>query len=368
MIRKSSFLFAIFLGALASFSLTNEHNVYIAAKEIISQNYVWAGDSLDFNGHALKDLVLFGKDIVVRGTVDGDVIVFAQRLRVEGDIKGNLRAVGETIDVSGKIGKNASVAGKYINLLKEAEIGWDLISGAQRLYLEGRIKGDVKGWAGEAILGADVGGNVKLRVQELTVLPTSHLKGNLIYYASREAVIPREARIEGKVIYMPLPSAPSKPKGIPFGLKFAWLLSLIATGAVLVLLFPRHLTEIGSDMLGRPWWNIGWGFLFLIATPIGALIIAISLVGIPICFVTLLLYFVALYLTTPIVGTVLGMKILGGLLKVENVNLYAAMALGIAIFFLLKHIPLIGFLISFLGICWGLGGLQGAIRRRIRAG
>jgi hypothetical protein len=145
-------------------------------------------------------------------------------------------------------------------------------------------------------------------------------------------------------------------------------LSLIATGAVLVLLFPRHLKEIGSDMLDRPWLNMGWGFIALIVTPIGAIIIAITLIGIPLSLLSLFIYFVAIYLSNPIVGTALGMKILQRLLKREGVNLYLSMVVGIIIFYILQNIPILGLMISLLGVCWALGGIEGALGRRIKAG
>jgi cytoskeletal protein CcmA (bactofilin family) len=363
-------LFLLFFGVSISFPLDSEKNTFIASNQVISESYIWTGNVLNFNGHALKDLILFGREVAVRGVVEGDVIAFAKRIEIEGEVKGSLRGAGETIDVRGKIGKNVSLAGKYVNILKGAEIGWDLLAGAQRLSVEGKVDGDVKGGAGEGILGGFVGGNVELKLRELTVLPTTQIKGNLIYSASREATIPKEAKIEGKVIFNPLPTQPPKPIRMraPLSLRLFWLLSLIATGAFLVLLFPRHLREMGSDMLERPWLNIGWGFIVLIVTPISVIIIAITLIGIPLSLMSLAIYFIAIYLSTPIVGTALGLTILQRLLKREDVNLYLSMAVGVIIFYILQNMPILGWLMSLLGICWGLGGIRGALGRRIRAG
>jgi len=347
-----------------------ENTVYVAPTETIRENYFWTGDILDFNGHALKDLILFGKEVNVRGIVEGDVIAFAQRVRISGEVKGSVRAAGETINLEGKVGKNATLAGKYIDIPKSAEIGWDLLSASQRLYVEGKVNGELKGGGGEAILGGEVGGSVDLKTRELSVLPTAYIKGNLLFSAEREAVIPKEARIEGKLLYTPPPAVTPKPlpKGIPSALKFLWLLGLIATGAVMVLLFPCYMREMGDDMLSKPWPNIAWGFLVFLATPISVLLIAFSVIGIPLALISFGLYLVALYLTIPLVGTAIGKRILGWILRREDVNLYGSMVLGITIFFLLQHIPLIGWIIGLLGVCWGFGGIEGAIGKRIKAG
>lgn len=369
--RSVGFLLALLCAVGETWAMARgEGTVYVAPTETIRENYFWAGNILDFAGHALKDLVLFGKEVNVRGVIEGDIIAFAQRVRILGEVKGNVRVVGETVEIEGKIGKNATLGGKYVDVFKKAEIGWDLVVGGQRVYVEGKVNGEIKGGAGEAILGGEVGRDVELKTGELSVLPTTHIRGNLFYSAQREATIPKEAKIEGRVFYTPPPVVAPKPapKGISFALELLWLLGLIATGAVLALLFPRHMREMGTDMLSRPWLNIGLGFLVLIAVPIGALLIAFSVVGIPLTLITWGLYLIALYISIPLLGTALGIKILGRLLKRETVNLYASMSLGITLFFLLQHIPYIKWIISLLGICWGLGGLQGAIGRRIKAG
>lgn len=371
--RKNWVLFislVILLKGYAFAVAPQEKATYIAPNETIKDNYYWTGGILDFNGHALKDLVLFGDEVNVRGIVEGDVIAFAQRIRIYGEVKGNVRALGNTISLLGKVGKNATVAGKSLEVPKGAEIGWDLIAGGQRLYVEGKVNGDIRGALGEAILGGEVGGNVDLKVRELSVLPPTHIKGNLIYSAERETVIPKEAKVEGKVIYTPLPFPAPKPapKGIPFVFKLLWLLGFIATGVVLLLLFPRQMKETSEDMLSHPWLTIGWGFFVLIVTPIGATLIFFSIIGIPLTFITWALYLIALYLTTPLVGTALGMKILQRFSNREAVNIYASFGIGVVLFFLLKQIPFFGWIISLLGICWGLGGMQEAIGKRIKAG
>lgn len=347
-----------------------EKTTYISSGEIIKDNYFWAGSVFDFKGHALKDLILLGKEVNVRGIVEGDVIALAQKIRIEGEVKGNIRAVGEVVSLGGKIGKNATLAGKYVEIPKSAEIGWDLVLAGQRLSIEGKINGDIKGGAGETILGGEIGGSADLKTQELSILPSTHIKGNLIYSAGKEAVIPKEAKIEGKVVYTPPPPITPKPapKGIPFVLKFLWLLGFLAAGTVLLLLFPRQIKETCEDMISRPGLTMGWGFFVLIATPIGATLIAFSVIGIPLTFITWGLYLIAIYLATPLVGVALGMKILRYLLKRDIVNLYASMGLGIILLYLLKHIPFIGWLVILLSVCWGLGGMQGALGKRIKAG
>ncbi|MBC7328917.1 hypothetical protein H5T88_01005 [bacterium] len=371
--KASNYLFGIlvllFFGTSLSFPLDRDKTTFIAPNETISETYIWAGNVLHFHGHALKDLVLFGREVVLRGVVEGDVVAFAQRIEIEGEVKGSLRGAGETVDVRGKIGKDVSLAGRYVNILKGTEIGWDLLVGAQRLSVEGKVDGNIKGSASEGILGGDVGGNVELKLQELTVLPSTHIKGNLIYSASQEASIPKEAKIEGKVLFNPLSTPTPKPKrqGTPIALRLFWLLSLMTTGAFLVLLSPRHLREMGNDMLYRPWFNMGWGFIALIVAPIGAILMAITLIGIPLSLISLLIYLIAIYLSTLIAGTALGMKILQRLLKSEDVNLYLSMAVGVIVFYILQNIPILGLIVSLLGICWGLGGMKGLLGKRIRA-
>ena len=108
---------------------------------------------------------------------------------------------------------------------------------------------------------------------------------------------------------------------------------------------------------------IGFGILFLIATPIVAIIACVTIVGLGIGITTVLLYLIALYSAQVFIGSWLGEQLLG-----TGVGIGPAigrLALGLAIIRALTMIPFAGPLVSFVVMIWGLGGLVLAVHRKI---
>lgn len=104
--------------------------------------------------------------------------------------------------------------------------------------------------------------------------------------------------------------------------------------------------------------------LFLIATPIAAIIVCITIVGLGVGISTLLLYLIAIYSAQVYVGSWLGERILG-----SGVGVGAALgrlALGLLLLRAVGMLPYVGHLISFFVVAWGLGAMVLALYRYMR--
>ena len=134
-------------------------------------------------------------------------------------------------------------------------------------------------------------------------------------------------------------------------------------GLVLLLIAPGFFFDAGqtSKKIGPA---IGFGFLFFVATPIAAVILCITIVGIGVAITGLLLWVIAIYAAQVAVGSWLGETLLGA-----SVGVGAAvgrLALGLAILRVLRMLPYLGPWITWLVIFWGLGAIVLALYRKMR--
>lgn len=362
------------LGFLISLPLTtkalikdSKKNIYIGSEEVIEGNFIQAGKTIDFNGQAEKDVIIVGESINITGPVKGDVIVIGGNIRIKGEVEGNVRIVGGTIEIDSKVGKNVNVFGGTVVIGPNAEIGWDVLVGAGSVEIRGKVNGNIKGGAGSVILANEVGGNVDLKLDsddgQLILYPQANIQGNLTYSASQGAEIKEGAQIAGEVVYKPvvLPVTSTEFKkalGISYFIgKIISLLALLVVGLLIILLFRKKSKEIGKIMLDKPWTNLGWGLIYLIITPIVLILIAITLIGIPLALIGLACYLITLYVAKVFIGIALGQKLLKWWNKKQEISLIWAMVLGVISFSILTNLPFIGWIISFLGICWALGAI-----------
>ncbi|MFH1401862.1 MAG: polymer-forming cytoskeletal protein [Parcubacteria group bacterium] len=378
MLKLNKKRFFLFFGLLAAvISLTtlslasgasikdSKENIYVGEEEIIESNFIQTGGTVGFNGQAQKDVIIAGGTINIAGPVKGDVLAAGGTVRINGDVAGNIRVSGGTVEINGKVGKNVNAFGGTVIIGDDAEIGWDLLIFAGSIEIRGKVIGDIKGGGGNVVLANEVGGNVDLKIDakdgHLVLYPKADIKGNLTYTASTEAGVKEGAKIAGETTYKPvaLPIAPvKKTLGISsFVGKIMPLLGLLMMGLIIILLAPKTSRTVGQRMTEKPWASLGWGVVYLIVTPVVLILLAITVVGIPLSLITLVVYLIFLYLTKIFIGMVLGQKLLQWAIKKKEVPLVWAMILGVVIFYILTGLPFVGWIISLLGACWALGAM-----------
>ena len=96
--------------------------------------------------------------------------------------------------------------------------------------------------------------------------------------------------------------------------------------------------------------------------PIGAIIAMLVVIGIPLGFLTLLLFLIALYLARLVTAQAVGGLILRRFSNGDEPSAYAALAVGLPVYFVLVAIPYLGFLLWLGAIFAGLGAIFMALR------
>jgi len=353
--------------------------VYVGPDEIINDNFVQAGETVDINGTINGDIIVAGGTVNINSTVQGDVIAVGGSVRVRGDIAGNVRVGGGNVEINANVGKNATVFGGTVTVSNDTTIGWSLAFGAGTAEIRGNISGHVSGGAEQTVIAAVVGGNTTIHSGQegvITVTPPAIIKGDLTYRGEKAPTVKEGAEVQGDIIQKAavLPSV-SKGDLLSFlGIsslffKLVKLFGLLVVGLVIVSLFKKGSTAVIEQMKNEPAKSIGWGIVYLILTPIIVFLLLITIIGAPLALIIGALYFILLYVSKVFFGLMLGYWILLYFKKDRKgkaVPLMGAMILGIVIFSLLTFIPYLGWLVSLAGIVWALGALVEIKKRKIR--
>ncbi len=68
---------------------------------------------------------------------------------------------------------------------------------------------------------------------------------------------------------------------------FLWQLLVIG---LLILVTKNLLSEAGKYLIAFPWWSLLWGFLYITLTPVAAVFLMATVIGLPLGLILLLLY------------------------------------------------------------------------------
>lgn len=351
MIILSAFSLFFPLTASASDFRTGQELV-ITKDEIINDDLYFSGNSITVDGIINGDLVAAGADVKVTGTINGGILAAGGSITVNGNVTGDIRAAGGTVIIGGDVGDNAIVFAGNLNLEKSARIARDLTIGVGNAVIDGTVNGNINGGASNVEMRGETKGNVTIDVgNNMNIYPGAKIGRNLEYTAPRPAEI--SGTVSGKTSYKERIVKERGPGITGEIISYLWLLLI---GIVSLMLAPEITQRISDNVSVKPLKNLLWGILFLIVTPIFALILLITIIGIPISLILISLYIIYVYISRVFVGFWIGQYILKQLKK-ETRYKVLNLAIGLVIIFIGINLPFLGMFIHLIIILLGLGAI-----------
>ena len=345
------------------------------------------GESVIQRGHVQEDVYLAGGSVRVLGQVDGDVGAAGGRVSIEGTVSGDVAAFGGSVElrakvkddaritggdvtVHGTIGDDLLAAGGTVTVAPEARIGGRAWLAGGTLEIAGRVGKGLKAAGGEIVIAGEILGDVDLIGENIEIRPGAIIHGRLNYRSPNEARIDPGARLHSAVVMLPLEAPPGAKAGHAGGRVFM-LLSLLVTASVLFLLFPNFSRLTARSVREAPWQALGLGFAVLASGPLVVILLLVSVVGLWLGLITLVVYFILLllgYLTGVLFVADAGLQRLRPQEPPTKGRMIGALAATLVVLALLRLLPVIGGLVAFALLLFGLGALTRALWRRYRNG
>jgi len=320
------------------------------------------GASTEVNGDVDGDLIAFSQNIVVNGHVTGDVLAFGQDVFIGGAVDGNVRSFAQSLVLDGSVGKNVMAWGRTVEMNSKAKVLGTMTLGAANAILSGPIDGDLLAFAKVLNIDGSLNKNANIRAERLILGPGASVAGRIQYEGPTQPQISPGTKLASPIETHLM--HPRRSRLVSAGYYWTRILSWAASflfGIVLWLLAPRWFlrTENALKSFGR---SIGVGALFLFATPIAAILACITIVGLSLGLAALLLYGIALYAAQVFVAMWIGDRLLGEdasdtAARNRTGHVAGRLALGLVVLRILQAIPLLGAIVSFVIVLWGLGAI-----------
>jgi cytoskeletal protein CcmA (bactofilin family) len=324
-----------------------------------------SGSSLTINSDINGDLYCAGRDVVINGNVKGDIACVGQSLKVNGNVDGDIRAAAMTIEIAGQVTRNITVASQSLVLGPKSQVKGDIFFGVQNVSLGGSMGRDLLG-AGETVnITGSLLRNATVTGTNLSVIETGKIGGNLDYYMEKTATASIDKKnIKGTVVRHDI-ETPTKPEmkkemskvtGMALVLKTIFgILSFAILGLALIYFDRKNTEKRIAQIINKPVVSGLIGFAVLITAPIAFIILMFTMVGMPLAFVALFVYIVALIVASLYPSAIYGKLVLEKLFKKTKTSLYWQMFLGVILFGLISSLPVIGWAFAFISFCMGLG-------------
>jgi hypothetical protein len=385
----------------------------ITVNATVHGDLIATGGEIIINGTVEGDLWAAGGKIYVNGTVGDDVRIAGSDLQV-----GSNGTVGDDVLAAGfgfaaqpnsTLGSDVLVAG-YQALL-DGDVGGNVKGALGAFEVSGHIAGDVQVEVAEPDPEFEQF-SVFMRMWSpymptqiigpgLHIEDTAQIDGELTYTSPVTAQIP-EGAVGGPVVYQtpvpeeeeaPQPEVPEIPAGaltaaVILGQFVRWILgmvrnflTLLVIGVLILWLIPKWLKEVVEHWKEKPVLSLGWGaaalFAFFVAVPtlfmvmiVLDVVVGLATIGglvFPITGTIMVLEgalivgfsIISVYVTKVAFAYLVGRLILSraGSTWVERAMGIIPLLIGLAIFAVVRSIPFLGGLFSFLVTLFGLGAI-----------
>ncbi len=330
----------------------------------------------DVNGNVEANL----GQVVVDGNVSGDVKARMGEVRINGSVGGSIDSGLGTTRVDGSVGRN--VDSGFGDLTLNGNIGGNVSSKGGNIFIGGMVKGDVHLERGVVELGpgaAVVGsvtverglvnkddtaaaGSIKIG-EEVTASELRESAGEDGYHFRgvdrnlgeriADRVINTVNSILGRFgIFIPglagRPEITVSPFVSIYGNIARGILNMLILFALAVLtyaLFPRQVKATGDAVSEKTGPVLGWGILAtVLAVPL-MILLAITIIGIPLILVEIIVLAAAALLGYAGIADLVGKRIVKSA-STSTTGSIGTIALGVLIIGLIAMIPIVGSIVS----------------------
>ncbi len=261
-----------------------------------------AGGSVTVSAPTAGSLFAAGARVTVEAPVAGDAYLAGAHIDLRAPIARRLTAAGAQLIVSGNVEHNAWLAGASVEVRPGARFGRRVAMAGGELSMAGTVAGDLQMAGGEVVLNGGVGGDAELAAARIEVGPEARIEGRLRYRSDHEIIVAPGAQIAGGIerttrggsAFDWRDRSGFARNGFPRGP--SWVTGCLLFGALLLWLAPGLFAD--TSRLARSAWlqSIGLGLATVFVVPVVAVMLFITVIGIPLALLTIPMYVVWLLL------------------------------------------------------------------------
>lgn len=330
--------------------------VTVPSGETIEDTLLVHAETVTIEGLVTGDLVAFANRLSIKGTVQGDLVCFAQSLDLEGTVGGNVYSFAQWTNLRGQVARNQYAFTQRLQLDPAARVQGDLMAFAEQVRLEGTVGRDALFFSGKTEVRGEISRNLTAYTHRLTLLDSSRVGGDLTahIHKQRNLRIDPGSTIAGKTethLRKPRPSRYTRPSF--YFWQGLWLVAAFLTGLLFHWLFPA-LFATRLDTAQALLWKVLLGFAALVLTLVGAIIVALTVIGIPLALIAMATLVVGLYLAKILVGFFVGQALMRPPAG-QAARFALPLLVGLVTVYVAISLPYVGGWIHFLVLLLGLG-------------
>jgi len=338
----------------------SEGAVTVAADETINDTLLAAGQTVTIDGTINGDLLAFGQEVTVRGNVTGNLVTGAQRVTIEGTVGGSVLGGAEDLLLeNARIGRDLYGFSNEVDIASTTNVSGNAIAFAETVDVDGRVGIDFRGFGATVTVSGAVEGDVDGFGRTIRLEPTARVGGNVTgHVRSAGDLDVRPGAVIGGTTNEQIDERGQRRDRNSYGNVGFYVNQLVRfgaaflTGLLLLWVFPVLRTLTLPNVV-TVLTSGGIGLAAAVTLPVAAVIVCVTIVGIPIGILTFILGAIALYFSKTVVAQIIGRALFRS--PTGPPHYAATLAVGLAIVIVAINLPWIGGFANLVLTLVGLG-------------
>ena len=326
----------------------------------INGSLLAVGGKFHASGAIGSDAVVFGGELTVDSEIAGDGLFLGAKIDVNRRVAGNLRAGGGKVMLDSAVDGNALLGGGRVDLGPGAIVLGKATLAGGLVRIDGHIGQGLRAVADTIIIAGEIGGDANLRANEIIILDTARIAGDLIYYSPQPIELSDKVTIGGDVAFIQSGALhEGKEDFLAFtgGIHFIWISGLILAVAAVIFAAPQLLPSLNAQMKTTRWTSLWIGFATLIGGPVIIVLLVGTVFGLPLALILTTLYTLVLAIGYFASAFALGRKCQLWLKRQPETSFkgqFLSAAIGLVVLGFALVIPVVGVLANIIATTLGL--------------
>lgn len=265
-------------------------------RSIRADNYYAAGNRIEIATPMAGDVVVAGREISITQPVSGDVLAAGWRVSLSGRADDDVRIAAGEVVVNAPVAGDLTVAGGDVTVGADARVdgrGW--ITG-RTVRINGVMNRNLEIAGATVQIAGEIKDQVRITAEKLEILPSARILAPLIYKGPSDVQIAEGAVINGPVTFDRIPARQARQaRAFPSASTLLFSLHLFLAGTLVLLFLPRVEESVVATLRAQPWKSLLAGFVLLVTVPVAAVLLILSILGLPLGLALGALYAMALF-------------------------------------------------------------------------
>jgi len=308
------------------------------------------------------DFYAVGGQVTIEHPVQGEVYATGGRVTVSAPVETDLHVMGGDVTVAAPVGGDVMIAGGTIAIARNARISGKATLAGGNVEVAGTLERGARIFADRLVISGHVDGGLRIVANRIEITSSARIEGPIDFTSRRAPVVAPGAQVQGPVTAMPS-RAPENTEEVRRTGEWAvplFYAGLWAAGIVLLLAFPRFTVAAQERVRASPVLGLALGAALVFALPVVALVLTVTVVGIPVAFALIALYAVLL-LAGFLTALFFVAERIGRLLRRGRApgtgSRIALLLAALVLLALMSRLPLAGGLVPLVVLLFGVGAL-----------